>query len=302
MAQRSVPAPFLTKTYQLVEDPGTDDVISWNETGTAFVVWKSAEFARDLLPAYFKHNNFSSFVRQLNTYGFRKIVPGRWEFNHEFFKKGEIELLRDIHRRKSTHALTPQAAPGGKSTCSPSSPCNSGDDRRSGSTTSPDHTKNTASDETTTTQNSSLSDENEKLRRDNELLNSELARTKKQCEDLVAFLSKQVHVAPDQINQIMMQVADGPTRDEIHNHLEDSDNDNENHNALDDIDDGDKENSDGEKKCLKLFGVWLKGEKRERDNSNVTAASPKKMKMAMDYEAPWMKISTSAGETSNICN
>jgi hypothetical protein len=68
MAQRSAPAPFLTKTYQLVDDPSTDDVISWNETGTTFVVWKTADFAKDLLPNYFKHNNFSSFVRQLNTY------------------------------------------------------------------------------------------------------------------------------------------------------------------------------------------------------------------------------------------
>lgn len=68
MSQRSVPAPFLTKTFQLVDDPITDDVISWNENGTAFVVWKTADFAKDLLPNYFKHNNFSSFVRQLNTY------------------------------------------------------------------------------------------------------------------------------------------------------------------------------------------------------------------------------------------
>lgn len=68
MAQRSVPAPFLTKTYHLVDDPASDDVISWNEVGTTFVVWKTAEFAKDLLPNYFKHNNFSSFVRQLNTY------------------------------------------------------------------------------------------------------------------------------------------------------------------------------------------------------------------------------------------
>ena len=67
-AQRTVPAPFLSKTYQLVDDHSTDGVVSWNEDGTAFVVWETAEFAKDLLPKYFKHNNFSSFIRQLNTY------------------------------------------------------------------------------------------------------------------------------------------------------------------------------------------------------------------------------------------
>lgn len=67
-SQRSLPTPFLTKTYQLVDDSAVDDLISWNEDGSTFIVWRPAEFARDLLPKYFKHNNFSSFVRQLNTY------------------------------------------------------------------------------------------------------------------------------------------------------------------------------------------------------------------------------------------
>lgn len=70
----SVPAPFLTKTYFLVNDPSTDDIVSWGEDNTTFVVWRPPEFARDLLPNYFKHNNFSSFVRQLNTYVRRSSV------------------------------------------------------------------------------------------------------------------------------------------------------------------------------------------------------------------------------------
>lgn len=60
--------PFLTKTYEMVDDPSTDSVVSWSSGNKSFVVWNPPEFARDLLPKYFKHNNFSSFIRQLNTY------------------------------------------------------------------------------------------------------------------------------------------------------------------------------------------------------------------------------------------
>lgn len=60
--------PFLSKTFDLVDDPSLDPVISWGLTGASFVVWDPVEFARIILPRNFKHNNFSSFVRQLNTY------------------------------------------------------------------------------------------------------------------------------------------------------------------------------------------------------------------------------------------
>jgi len=96
--------PFLTKTYDLVSDTKSNDVVSWNKAGKTFIVWKPAEFARDLLPKHFKHNNFSSFVRQLNTYGFRKVDPDKWEFSNENFRRDARHLLKDIHRRKPAKA------------------------------------------------------------------------------------------------------------------------------------------------------------------------------------------------------
>ncbi|KAI3822573.1 hypothetical protein L1987_10166 [Smallanthus sonchifolius] len=96
--------PFLSKTFDLVDDPRLDPIISWSDTGASFVVWDPVEFARRILPKHFKHNNLSSFVRQLNTYGFRKIDTDRWEFTCESFFRGKRHLLKNIRRRKSLPA------------------------------------------------------------------------------------------------------------------------------------------------------------------------------------------------------
>jgi hypothetical protein len=68
----TVPA-FPLKLYTMLEDPNTDDIIGWSQTGDSFVVYQPAEFSQLVLPQFFKHSNFQSFIRQLNLYEFRKL-------------------------------------------------------------------------------------------------------------------------------------------------------------------------------------------------------------------------------------
>ncbi|XP_050711160.1 heat shock factor protein-like isoform X7 [Eriocheir sinensis] len=78
--------------------------------GRSFIIQNQAKFAQDLLPQYYKHNNMASFVRQLNMYGFHKVVsadsgglrPERdeMEFAHQHFMRGQESLLENIKRKQ----------------------------------------------------------------------------------------------------------------------------------------------------------------------------------------------------------
>lgn len=73
-------------------------------------------FETTIIPNFYKHNKFTSFVRQLNFYGFRKVkysdslrinhreektTKKYWRFKHPNFQRGRQDLLIDIKRQPS---------------------------------------------------------------------------------------------------------------------------------------------------------------------------------------------------------
>lgn len=80
-------------------------VACWDDAGDVFIVKDSSKLAKTHIPRYFDHSNFSSFARQLNFYGFRKInnvqdgfASSHVRFHHEFFCRERPELLSKIKR------------------------------------------------------------------------------------------------------------------------------------------------------------------------------------------------------------
>ncbi|PYI24258.1 hypothetical protein BO99DRAFT_89896 [Aspergillus violaceofuscus CBS 115571] len=128
-----VQTAFIHKLYNMLEDPSIQHLISWSNTNDSFVMSPTSEFSK-VLAQYFKHTNISSFVRQLNMYGFHKVSDvfhtgspdsALWEFKHGNgnFKRGDLVGLREIKRRASRHALIHRDSfPGHKAASQPGTP------------------------------------------------------------------------------------------------------------------------------------------------------------------------------------
>ncbi|PWZ12676.1 hypothetical protein Zm00014a_036098 [Zea mays] len=273
------PAPFLTKTHQMVEERGTDEVISWAEQGRSFVVWKPVELARDLLPLHFKHCNFSSFVRQLNTYGFRKVVPDRWEFANDNFRRGEQGLLSGIRRRKSTALQTSKSGSGGSGGVNATFPPPLPPPPPASATTSGVHERSSSS-ASSPPRAPDLASENEQLKKDNHTLSVELAQARRHCEELLGFLSRFLDVRQLDLRLLMQEdVRAGASDDGAQRRA---------HAVASQLERGGGE----EGKSVKLFGVLLKDAARKRGRCEEAAASQRPIKMISVGE-PWVGVPSS---------
>ncbi|KAL5423990.1 hypothetical protein PMIN06_008372 [Paraphaeosphaeria minitans] len=117
-AKRKTIPPFVQKLSSFLDNGNNTNLIRWSDDGNSFTVLDEDEFARTLIPELFKHNNYASFVRQLNMYGFHKKVglsdnsmkasetkaKAPSEYFNRYFKRGRPELLWLIQKPKNAPA------------------------------------------------------------------------------------------------------------------------------------------------------------------------------------------------------
>ena len=99
---------FLLQLYQILEEDKYKNIIHWGDNGKYFVIENVHDFTEKILPKYYNHNNYSSFVRQLNMYDFhkKKTNSDGHTFQHNKFIKGQKDLMKTILRKRKNKNIT----------------------------------------------------------------------------------------------------------------------------------------------------------------------------------------------------
>ena len=93
---------LVASTWQML-NAGHEE-ISWSDDGTRIVVANAERLAQNVLPRYFSHSQYASWVRALNAYDFKKTGAGRW--SHPSFVRGHPELQQATLKQLRKHLET----------------------------------------------------------------------------------------------------------------------------------------------------------------------------------------------------
>ena len=101
-------ASFPAVLHHILSNPDCKHIITWLPHGRAWRVLDSAAFEKYIIPKYFRHNNFSSFLRQVSGWGFCRVVEKdeKRSYQHKVRILLFMYLCRTNHVFLSTCLLT----------------------------------------------------------------------------------------------------------------------------------------------------------------------------------------------------
>ncbi len=91
---------FPMKLHAILSNPEFSNIVSWLPHGRAFRILQHKAFEEKVIPLYFRHGRYSSFARQVNGWGFKRIAhgPDYNSYYHELFLRGLPRLCEKMKR------------------------------------------------------------------------------------------------------------------------------------------------------------------------------------------------------------
>ena len=104
--------PFPEKLFQMLThidlyEPDLACIVSWRPHGRCFLVRDTGRFEENILSRFFKMTKYTSFRRQLNLWGFKRLVRKTPDFDayyHELCLRSKPFLHRRMQREKDLRA------------------------------------------------------------------------------------------------------------------------------------------------------------------------------------------------------
>lgn len=99
---------FPSKLYEILSNPEYSQIISWLPHGKTWKVHNNMDFEKQIMPKYFTMTAWSSFARQVNGWGFcRILIAGmdRGSYHNQLFSRDRPDLVKFMRRRTRSTAI-----------------------------------------------------------------------------------------------------------------------------------------------------------------------------------------------------
>ena len=114
--QSSKEPAFPVKLHRILSNPEFRYVITWLPHGRSWKVIKPKAFEERVIPLYFRHAKYASFMRQVNGWGFKRMTqdPDHNSYYHEKFLRGMpqevLKMRRPVKAKPGETPLSPDSS------------------------------------------------------------------------------------------------------------------------------------------------------------------------------------------------